>query len=146
MRQRSKNKGFTLLEVLITTFIFSFAMLSLALMQMNGMKHGHSASLQSIANMQAMNILERMRANQADVLAQKYNLVKAATPTGSGLVLEELTSWRDNLKQLLPEGTSSINCNVTGYCTINIFWKSIQPKADSPLTPEELNFQISSQL
>lgn len=115
-------------------------------MQMNGMKHSHSASLQSIANMQAMNMLERMRANQADVLTQKYNLAKATTPTGSGLVLEELKDWRDNLKKLLPEGTSSINCGVTGYCTINIFWKSIQPNPDSPLTPDELNFQISSQL
>lgn len=141
-----KNYGFTLLEILITTFIFSFAMLSLALMQMNGMKHSQSASLQSIANMQAMDILESMRANRKDVIAQNYNVAKSTAPSGVGIVLEELNSWRDNIKNTLPEGTSSIACGTTGLCTINIFWKSIHPKPDSPLVPEELNFQIISQL
>ena len=141
-----KNQGFTLLEILITTFIFSFAMLSLALMQMNGMKHSQSASLQSIANMQALDILESMRANKADVIAQNYNIAKGASPAGTGIVLTELNNWRDNLKKLLPEGSSSIECSVTALCTINIFWKSIHPNPDYPLTPEELDFQIVSQL
>lgn len=146
MRQYKKNTGFTLLETLITTFIFSFAMLSLALMQINGMKHGQSANLQSIANMQAMDILERMRANRAGAINEDYNLAKSSEPTSTGVPLEELTTWRENLKSLLPEATSSIDCEATGLCTIDIFWKTIHPNPDSPLEPDELNFQLVSQL
>ena len=151
MKIIKKNKGFSLLEILITTFIFSFAMLSLALMQMNGMKHGHSANLQSVANMQALNIMEKMRANRVDVIAENYDLSKSASPSGGGVVFEELTQWRDDLKKLLPEGTGSIDCdtpplNPAGLCRVTIFWSSIHPNPDSPLIPEELSFMLVSRL
>ncbi len=137
-----KNTGFTLLEILITTFIFSFAMLSLALMQMNGMKAGHSASLQSIANMQTMDILERMRANRVGVLNGNYNIAKASSPSGSGVAITELINWRATLANLLPEGDSAIVCNATGRCTINIYWKTIHADSNTP----DLNFRVITQI
>ena len=161
MRLIKNNKGFTLLEILITTFIFSFAMLSLALMQMNGMKHGNSASLQSVANMQTIDILERMRVNRNDVLANNYDISRTSEAACSGLHDAEfetclsgltqqwnkdLAQWRHNLEELLPSGTGSIACNASGRCTINSFWNSIHPNPDSPLAPDELNFTIVSQL
>ncbi|HHC74351.1 MAG TPA: hypothetical protein ENK78_04710, partial [Thiothrix sp.] len=63
MINKNKQTGCSLLEVLSSALIFSFAMLSLGLMQMNGMKRAQGVELQSTANGLANNILDSMRSD-----------------------------------------------------------------------------------
>jgi len=140
----NKNKGFSLLEVLVTTFVFSFAMLSLALMQLNGMRTGQSANLQSIANLQCMDILEKMRANRADVMAGNYNITRSASPIGDAIAASELTTWKNKLATLLPSGEGSIQCSATAKCNIQIFWSPIHQ--DLNVEMPDSTFAIVSQL
>ena len=140
----NKNKGFSLLEVLVTTFVFSFAMLSLALMQMNGMRTGQSANLQNIANLQTMDILEKMRASRADVIAGNYNISRLATPVGDNIAAADITNWKNKLADLLPSGEGSIQCNATAKCTIQIFWSPIHQ--DLNVEVPDSTFTVVSQL
>ncbi len=144
----NKNKGFSLLEVLVTTFIFSFAMLSLALMQINGMQTGQSANLQNIANLQSMDILEKMRANRAGVMAGNYNITRSESPINDDnrgqVVNNELTAWKNKLATLLPGGEGSIQCDATAQCTIQIFWSPIHQ--DLNVEMPDSTFAVMSQL
>lgn len=66
----------TLLEVLIAVMVFSIGLLGLASLQVTGLKLGHDSSLRSIATMQAVDMADRMRANNASFslgAASPYN-------------------------------------------------------------------------
>lgn len=78
-------QGFTLLEVLIALVVFSIGLLGLASLQMTGLKLSHDSYLRSTANMLAMDIADRMRANPTEVakgLSSAYNN-SAAAKTGN---------------------------------------------------------------
>lgn len=70
----SCQSGYSLIEVMIAAFILSFAILGIASLQMIGLK----GTQQSLMKQQAMgivqNMIERMRANQAGVIAGNYVL------------------------------------------------------------------------
>ncbi len=68
----SRQRGFTLLEVLITVVIFSVGLLGIAGLQMTGMKQTHNSHLRSVATAQAMDMADRMRANMEGVESGEY--------------------------------------------------------------------------
>ncbi len=73
LRQPAANeRGFTLLEVLVTVVIFSVGLLGIAGLQMTGMKQTHNSLLRSVATTQAVDIADRMRANSQAVLDGDY--------------------------------------------------------------------------
>ncbi len=137
----NKSTGFTLIEVLITTFIFSFAILSLTQLQTFSSRYGHSASLHSIASLAASSLLEQMRANRQTVLAGDYNLEQNSTlSSASNPANTDLQQWLTQLAANLPEGQGSVSCDNTHFCKVTIFWRN-RINTDIPL----LSFSLSSQ-
>ena len=69
---KKNQKGYSLIEVMIAAFLLSFAILGIASLQIMGMK----GTQQSLMKQQAMgvvnNMIERMRANHAGVVAGNY--------------------------------------------------------------------------
>jgi type IV pilus assembly protein PilV len=151
--------GFTLLEVLITTVIFSFAMLSLGLMQMNGMKHAQSAELNSTANIHIGNMLDKMRVDRSGVENGNYltgfdNVaVEGNAPDPADMAATAIFTWKLDLQRELPDGAGDINC-AGMICTVTVRWRNVHPllaDAESGLrneddAPETLNFSITSQI
>lgn len=62
--RRSSNDGFTLIEVLIALVVMSIGLLGLLALQMRTLHASDDAYLTSVANIQAMDLEERMRANR----------------------------------------------------------------------------------
>ena len=60
---RQRNKGFTLIEVLITLIVFAVGILSVAGLQIISKKSNYDAVQRTTASMLAQDILQRMRAN-----------------------------------------------------------------------------------
>lgn len=145
-KPRGKQYGFTLIEVLITTLIFSFALLSLTQLQNNASKHAHSASLHHQATLYAFSILETMRADRVAVLAGQYNVTKTDTvsvsDTNTNNVLQQ---WQLKLADTLPEGQATIHCSATGLCQVGIFWRNIVP-SQTAASSAVLSFVVTSQL
>jgi Tfp pilus assembly protein PilV len=100
-------------------------MLSLTQLQTTASKHGNSASLQSIASLQVLNILEQMRANRTAVLDGNYDISVGGNPTGMGLSTHTLQQWLHNISTQLPEGQAYIQCSSLAVCELGISWRNI---------------------
>ncbi len=107
-----KQRGFTLLEILIAVVVLSVGLLGLAALQNTGTRVNHSAQLRTLATQLAHDMLDRLRANQAGVRAGLYHL---PTPADNGcyggdlctpaqLAAEDLLQWRQALTDALPDG------------------------------------------
>jgi len=118
---RTGNKGFSLLEVLVTVVILSVALLGLAGLMLSSMRNNHSAYQRSQATWLAYDIIDRARANRNLALAGSYNIALTAPaptpvtatspdspPAKSPIQVQDLAQWRGALAQALPGGTGSV--------------------------------------
>lgn len=78
-----KQRGFSLLEVMIALVIFSIGLIGLAGLQSASMSYNHSAYLRSQATYLAYNILDKMRANPAAAENGNYEIAYADTGTSN---------------------------------------------------------------
>jgi type IV pilus assembly protein PilV len=101
-------KGFTLLEVLISLFILSYGLLSMAGMQLSALQHSQDAYLRSVATVQLNSMLERLRANSSAVVRDR-----------------ELLRWNESNLRVLPRGKGEYQCKGEN-CTATIFWRGKQ--------------------
>ena len=63
----NRSHGFSMIEVLVTLLVLSIGLLGLAAMQVRSIKNTHSAYLRSQATYLAYDMLDRMRANMANI-------------------------------------------------------------------------------
>ena len=134
-RQR-KQKGFTLLELLIALLVLSIGLLGLAALQTVGLRSSTMANMRTLATQRAYDMSDRMRANPVGVDAQAY--VQAATdvvPTGftdctantcttTQLAAFDLATWLGDVVRLTG-GKGRITRDATGTPvthTITVFW------------------------
>jgi len=75
---QKRQSGFSLIEVMVAALILSTAILGVAGLQMLGMKGTQQSFMKSQAMGVVQNMTERMRANQAGVIAGNYTLDSAA--------------------------------------------------------------------
>ena len=80
------QKGFSLLEVLITLLVVSFGLLGMAALIISGVRSNNIAHYRSIASKQTEDIADRMRANLAGVSAGAYDSLTATIPDSSDCV------------------------------------------------------------
>ncbi|MEZ5473314.1 MAG: type IV pilus modification protein PilV [Marinicella sp.] len=154
----SKNKpnlqeGFSLIEILISLVIFSFALVGVASLMTLSMRGNHNGYMRSQASILTIDIVSRMRANLAGLWEGNYNgqvvngstTCSAATPcTPAQLADLDKESWYRSLQQILPNSTGNIDCEThtlppgvinaglwvayppfPGVCRITISWSEI---------------------
>lgn len=133
---RIKQRGFTLLEVLITLVILAIGLLGLAGMQAIGLKNNSSAYQRSQATQMAYDIADRMRANIAaignyrtSVTAPSTATIKTGCTTTAGcsatdMAENDLYEWNlalTNSTATLPMVDATITAASEIY-TISITW------------------------
>lgn len=118
---RGMDRGFTMLEVLVSLLIISIGMLGLASLQALSLKNGQSAYYRSVATQLANDMSDRMRGNITGVYGNAYNrtgigtdyatAVTACTDTaGPGscvaadLAKNDAYEWQQLVATLLPGG------------------------------------------
>ncbi len=143
------QRGFSLLEVLVTMVVLSLALLGLAGMMASTLRSNHSAYHRSQATWLAYDMIDRARANRDRALAQSYNLVLDATATepSSGQPVpmhqQDLAEWRADIAQALPGGTGSVAVTpATRRITVIIQWDDSRGAGGS--TAQQ--FRVDSQL
>jgi type IV pilus assembly protein PilV len=135
---KSKQHGFTLIEVLVTLVIMAVGLLGLAGMQVTSLKNNESAYQRSQAAQMAYDMLDRMRVNSAGVANGDYNDIDVTAPTtytnclktdttstcnSTGMADYDDGDWHTQLADLLPLGTGSVAGAGTGSVfTIQVFW------------------------
>ena len=112
-----RQKGLSLIEVMIALAVFSFGLLALAALMASGLKYNTSALHRSYATSQAYDMADRMRANRLGLDAGYYNdLSESDTDPDcieSGCTPEQMAhydtwQWNSDNARLLPEGKGTV--------------------------------------
>ena len=136
---RTRQRGFSLLEVLIALLILSIGLLGLAGLQTFSVKFVHQSYQRTQATLQIYDIIDRMRANGVAVAAGNYVL---ALPLGSpppaapdceanacvvpqNMAAYDMRQWYMNVTQRagLSQGNASITPVGGSLFDITISWR-----------------------
>jgi len=145
------NKGFTLIEVLVSVMILSVGLLGIAALQTTSVKNVQSANFRGQATMLTANLIDRMRANREGTIDGDYisTISPLQTPdycnesmcTPRELALDDLTTWYENIEKLLGNSTTvnaeitcdngTVDCPIGSIITVTISWQErINKKED----------------
>ena len=99
-----RQRGFSLLELLVALIVVSLGLGSVLYSQARGMQALNGNSWRAQAAVLAEHVIDRARANPTG----DYTLLFADTPGTSDVAGRDLTTWRRQLGQSLPVGTGEI--------------------------------------
>lgn len=128
----SRQRGFSLIEVLIAILILAIGLLGMAQMQAGGMRSTHGAYLRTQATLLAGDILDSMRANLTAARNGSYDVTFGNTLPGAQIHDDDVNAWLANLGALLPGGTGQITTiagatpNNPSDITIEISWTGLR--------------------
>jgi len=148
-----RERGFSLLEVLIAVLVLSIGLLGLAGLYAVGLRSVDSANLRTQATILAEDMLERMRANREAAFAGEYNIPDLdAIDSGTGVAATDLAEWKRRLGLVFQQPVgSSIDCDAAGVCVVTVSFDDtrgllgLTPAGDedeepAPSTPSAFTF------
>jgi type IV pilus assembly protein PilV len=154
--RKSRQSGYSLLEILIAIAVTSVGLFGLAGMQATGLKNNHSAYHRSQATVLAYDMADRMRANMSSIdnYLSSYMTLALATSNGATagckstggcstaqMATNDLIDWNTDLTTALPGATGTIT--VTGdIYTITVNWDDDR---DGDVDTDDPAFQMSFQ-
>lgn len=122
----NKQKGFTLMEVLVALAVLSIGLLGMAGMQLFSMKNSHGAYLQSQASFFAYDLVDKIRANPVGFNNGSYDTTyssisgsivncqsNTANCTPTQLAAFELAQWKCALGSYESDSTCSGTLELT---------------------------------
>lgn len=129
------QKGFGLVEVLVSLLILAVGLLGLGSLQSTGLTMTSEARNRSQAVFLAEDLFERARANRSNLSA--YNTDAADDPecetdfaiSNAGVAADDLAEWRNALACLLPNGNGSVDVN-GNQVTVQVTWDANSGNAD----------------
>ena len=142
----NNQKGFNLIEVMVSLVIFSIGLLGLAGLQQVGLTQNSTAMQRTLAMSQAYDILDRMRNNKAidytsASASNSPNCITSACPAEADLANFDLYEWEQSLAQALPNGKGFITGDPTGYI-VYVGWdegrNGSTPTSCDPPTPTDV--------
>ncbi len=115
-----KNSGFSLIEGLVALVIFSIGLLGMAGLQATGMRVNSESWQRSQANNMVLDIMDRMRANRNEALANNsyitdfsdaasgYTSCTGSCADAGDVAGNDLKQWKSGVEALLPAGRAQI--------------------------------------
>lgn len=120
-----RQRGFSLIEVLIAILILAIGLLGMAQMQASGMRSTHGAYLRTQATVLAGDILDSMRANLTPARGGSYNVTFGNGLVGATIATADVTAWKANLAATLPGGDGQITTTGSDV-TVEIAWTGLR--------------------
>lgn len=132
MRTHAPQRGFSLIEVLVSMFIVSLGILALSGLMQASSRYGKTSELRSTATLLANDIADHVRANPFGASQASYNLTTGytATPsivapspatctlvapcTADQLAAVDLYNWRTRVFATLPGGDAFLQYRAPG--------------------------------
>lgn len=154
------QRGFTIVEALVTFLILSVGLLGMAGLQTKGLQMDQNAYQRSQAAMLAQDIGDRMRVNVTSMRNGSYDVAlgdKAVTTTDcvaspcneTAMSDFDLFQWKASLSRLLPAGDGKIETAVSATAapavdaTITIHWDEFRRGATGTDCPPNSDDDMS---
>ena len=127
--RRSRQRGASMIELLVSILIFAFGMLGLVGLQSRTLAYGQMSLYRSQATALTDDIMDRMRADRANAKTGNWDTAltnNAASITGTTTIAEkDLKEWKLEVEALLPGGRASIVRSTVGgqpVITVTMEW------------------------
>lgn len=147
MRSMSRERGFTLVEVLVAVVVLSIGLLGLAGLQLSSLQANQQAFLRSQATVLGQDIIERMRANRQAALAGEYDIAfGASAPTGADIAANDVNEWLTALGASLPDGEGEIDVDADGVAEVSVRWTERARDPEAAAATETMTFTTETQL
>lgn len=121
---KTKQKGFSLLEVLISLVLISFGLLSLTNLQTRSVNLSTAAYTETQSTLHLQEIVELLRANKEAAANGDYNIALSSfsSLTSGGTTIAEIDryNWFSNLDSTLTTSKASINCDSVFQCVLEL--------------------------
>lgn len=127
-----RQRGFSMIEVLIAVLILAIGLLGMAHMQASGMRSTHGAYLRTQATFLAGDILDSMRANVTPARAGSYDVAFGGAGTGGTVEGDDLIAWKAALAAALPAGDGQITTTGSDV-TVEVSWTGLQQNENAGL-------------
>lgn len=155
MHLLSRQRGVSLIEVLVAVLIFSIGLIGLAGLLVMATRSNHAAYLRTQAVFLAGNMADRMGANPVGVWSNSYNSndypisgsTSANAACSSGCTPDELAladqrAWSSQLRSFLPGVSADITCSAASAGFTPAAW--VPPSAGTsspPATPGQIGMR-----
>lgn len=101
------QRGFTLVEILVTLVLVSVGLLGVAALQLTTLRGNQESYVRSQASVLAADILDRIRANPLAFRNGAYDVTWDATGTASTRAGDDLRAWQQAIDTVLPGGANN---------------------------------------
>jgi type IV pilus assembly protein PilV len=106
LRSPAMERGFTLIEILVTVVLISVGLLGVAALQLTTLRGNQDAYVRSQASVLADDILDRMRVNPFEFRAGAYSVDFNGEGDASTRAGRDLRDWQQAINRTLP-GTAT---------------------------------------
>ncbi|MDB9751707.1 type IV pilus modification protein PilV [Gammaproteobacteria bacterium] len=112
IKYKKRNKGFTLIEVLIAMLILAIGVLGVAGLQFKALRFNHDAYLRTQISILASDIMDQIRLNQNDSNAYISNHTAPTVPgacviTNAITAANDLNCWYAQINEIMPPGSTA---------------------------------------
>ncbi len=124
----SNERGFNLIEILVTMLILAIGLMGIAALQFKGLQYNYDAYSRSQINFLAYDIADRMRLNRDNAADYVGNYTLGGTaPTGctqsTGADKDnDLACWRLSVYNALPPGSQANITQSSGEYEVLLSW------------------------
>lgn len=121
---RGRQRGGTLIEVLVSVLVLSLGLLGAAALQISALRNNQSSYEHAQMTVLTQGMLDSMRSNLPGVAAGQYELAAwtCAAPAGATLAAADLAQWIGGVQtQINPGACGRITC-AGRTCTVGIRW------------------------
>lgn len=141
---RKKQRGGTLIEVLVSVLVLSLGMLGAAALQATALRNNQGSYEHAQMTVLTQGMLDSMRSNIAGVTAGEYEMASwtCTAPTGAGLADTDIAQWINSAQaQVNPGACARITC-ATRDCTVGIRWDDARATGGSSAQVFEVRSQL----
>lgn len=137
MSALERQRGFGLIEVLVSLLIVSIGLLGIASLQAMALKNTGSSMERSQAVIQTYSYLDFLRANRAQAVISGLDLPLTCDPENLPGTQVEQRRWITQLHETLgPESCGMVECMGGGKCTVTVQWND--SRAEGGLEEQQL--------